>query len=131
MSGTIVRAVSMSLFDFSRVADGQWTEFNAYPLVDTSQYREVTILVRVHKATISGFASIYINAYVMAPTTEDPALWTQVAAENIGSFGANSLTSSTVAPTLRVALVNHPSQLGGRLLLGISRSQTTPPPPLI
>lgn len=75
MSGTQLRILSKTEYDMSTVLGQTGASPGAIILaknVDVSQWREATLMVRLHTATWSNGASLSVVAYPSLPTEEDP-----------------------------------------------------------
>jgi hypothetical protein len=71
--------------------------------IDISQYKEATLLIRVHSGGNSNGASLTFNVYVDDPTTEDPATdfyatGSLLANPTLTGFSTVSLTVAALGP---------------------------------
>src|SRR5215813_8240999 len=75
MPGIVYRALSKTTYDFSATAAGKSTTYIVAKGIDVSQYREGTLIVRIHPggSFTGGAPSFTVNVYADAPTPEDPA----------------------------------------------------------
>jgi hypothetical protein len=74
MSGTEIRLLDKTLFDFGNVANGSAGGDMFYAQnVGAALYTQGALLVRVHAKTVPGTAKVVFKAYPSAPTNEDPA----------------------------------------------------------
>jgi hypothetical protein len=95
MAGIIYRVIPKQIFPFS--ASASWWIAKG---IDISQYREATLLVRVHTGTVglSASSTFTISVWADAPTTEDP---TDVFFPTSAIAGASTtLDNSTTVPSL-------------------------------
>lgn len=87
--------VPRTTFDFSGLGSSQSQAIVLKRYIDVSQYRELTLVVRVHALTI-GTGTINVYLLHEAPTAEDP-VYDATAGTPFAWVG---LTSSVVAPTV-------------------------------
>lgn len=102
MAGRIVRILERTAYNYTNTLTvGQSTDI-AVGDVDISGAREITLLVRVHVASIVGAGSSFkVYAMASAPTNEDPA---QDFFESAPLATSAAVTTSTTGYLLRVAL---------------------------
>jgi hypothetical protein len=74
MPGIIVPVFARTDFNYTTTVAGAMAEFPIAQNIDVSQYRECTLLVRVHALSFANAGSkIEVRARRVAPTDEDPA----------------------------------------------------------
>jgi hypothetical protein len=117
MAGRIVRVLERTAYSYTTLTAGQTTDI-AVGDVDISAAREVTLLVRVHAASITGAGSKYtVYAKAIAPTNEDPA---QDFFDSTTLATSASVVTSTTAYLLRVAL---PANSGAWIRVFVNANQ--------
>ena len=85
--------------DFSALGISQSQSVFMKRYIDVSQYRELTLVVRVHALNITNTGNIQVLLFAEGPTTEDPVYDAYAS----GLWSGLQLTSSIVAPTLTLA----------------------------
>jgi hypothetical protein len=104
MTGILLPILERSDYNFTPTTAGLMAEIPLAQNIDVSQYRECTLLLRVHALTLSNAAStIAIRARRVAPSEEDPAVffrdqstsWTATAVNNTTP---GTLIGATVGP---------------------------------
>lgn len=76
MTGIIVPVLERTDYNFTGTVAGSMAEIPIAQNIDVSQYRECTLLVRVHALSFASAGStIALRARRVAPTEEDPAVF--------------------------------------------------------
>ena len=88
MPGTVYRVIPKQQIAYSTAATSSTPLFIAKG-IDISQYREATLLVRVHAGTNLASATLVVAVYTDAPTSED----------NTEFYGASTWTTLALAAT--------------------------------
>jgi hypothetical protein len=123
MAGQTIQLVRKATFDFTSMQAFGVLEIYYPPAVDCSQFREGTLVARVHSCTIDAGAQIYINTYPRAPTQEDPAF---DLIEDQALAATISFNSSTVAPAMKQVLVQT-TKLPSAVIVIVAGDQPNPP----
>ncbi len=95
MPGEIIRVAHRLFYDYSAVAAGSFLSHPIGAAVDVSQYREASLVVRIHNMFYDGNSSWRVDVFAEAPSSEDPA--------------KDFITTSTVAST---GLISMPASFG-------------------
>jgi hypothetical protein len=121
MPGIVYRALPKTTYDFAATAVGATTTYVVAKGIDVSQFREGTLVVRIHSGSQTGgsgtAASVTVQAFADAPTAEDPALDFEAAAA-CATTGA--ITAFT---TTGLTLVNLTTPFGGSVRVKVSGTQ--------
>jgi hypothetical protein len=81
MPGIVYRALPKTTYDFSATAASSTTTYIVVKGLDLSQFREGTLIVRVHSGSFtSGAPSVKVEVFPDAPTAEDPSVEFEAAA---------------------------------------------------
>jgi len=75
MPGIIYRVLPKTTFTFSGLTSpSSQLPFDFATGIDVSQYREVTMMWRIHNYTITNTPSVKLDIYAEFPTPEDPGM---------------------------------------------------------
>lgn len=121
MSGQVVTLFPKRTFTFTSLQSGGSIEVPIIKALDVSQYTEGTILVRCHSKTMSVSGStVDVNAYVTAPSAEDPA--TEFV-HNAGSTprGTVQILAADSAPLMKIGSMT--ANFGGMLRITVKGTQ--------
>jgi hypothetical protein len=121
MPGTVLKVIPKTKYDFGSQALGTSQTLTVARHLDCANYRELTLVVRVHSCTTTDTGQISVIVVAEAPTTEDPAFDTVVAGSHVASL---SFTSTPAAPKLMLAISSSiPS--GSKVVVQVSCSTST------
>jgi len=122
MAGVNMRLMNKTALDYSQLAVNQQQMLIVNTSINVTNYREGTLVVRVHGApTIDGDASIQVVLVRMAPTEEDPALLFAPVSPPLATVTIDHDTVGSQPAALLAAAL--PSNFGGYLGLAISGVQ--------
>lgn len=122
MPGVVQRVIPRTLYNFNNVPIGTTFSFPIARFIDISQYREVTIIQRVHTKSIlaTGSPTLSLVCYADQPTTDDPAQdFTTLAALVTGT----TITGATTSPLL--TLITVPANAGSMISIWLAVTQGT------
>ncbi len=123
MPGIVYRALPKTTYDFSATAASSTTTYIVVKGLDLSQYREGTLIVRIHSGSFtSGAPSVKAEVFADAPTAEDPATEFEGAAA-VATTGAITNFNTTVSLTL----VNLTTPFGSSVRVKVSGTQSATP----
>jgi hypothetical protein len=117
MRGVALPVIPKRFFDFANLANGQQEVILAdrIPLIE---WRELTLLVRVHSHTLTGTNTIAINVYPQSWTAEEPGL------QFLTGSAAAQTTIGTATPSPGVVALTVPT-LGSNAIVGMARVTAT------
>lgn len=127
MSGTIIRALPKTFYDFSGLTNP--SESVTIPVatsIPIHDYREMLLVLRVHSFNLSNTAgaSITLSCYQESLTTDDPASDFYDASSPLVSIGPVAFSSIT-APYYTNAAPGFPMFLGSSLRLYLQATQSS------
>jgi hypothetical protein len=123
MSGTVVNVVPRTPYVFDTLVASSTFTIPIARFVDISQYREATVMLRVHARTVAQAATgakITVSLIGEAPTSEDPA--NDFATAQLASYDIVA-SPTTIAPSLQ--LITVPGNSGGMITIRLGATQGT------
>jgi len=130
MAGILYHVLPKTLYDFGTLGASAVANLTVATGIDVSRYNSVDIAWRIHTINVAGpgtGATLVLNAFTEAPTSEDPGL-EFVCSGVLPGFSTMSITSSTAAPQVNfVTIDNTTSPLGGFIRLILQGKQSSGP----
>jgi hypothetical protein len=119
MSGVQHSIIPRTKYSFDNIAVATTFSFPIARYIDVSQYREATLMVRVHARNIVATGTIKVEVLGDAPTSDDPAQDFQTGVQGTST----SIVAGTTSPSVQLQTI--PANIGGMISVWLTVTQGT------